>query len=161
MSLLIGIARLGRDAETRYTQSGEAVTNVALAFSYGKKDQSGNRPTQWVEASLWGDRGVKSQPFLTKGSTINAYVRDAHIETFQKNDGTQGFKLTGILTDFEFSGGNTQGQQQGGQQATQQRPPQQQQRQQSQSGGNRSPSFSDMDDDIPFASIPKKALYAI
>ena len=38
-----GMARLGRDAELRYTPNGDAVCNLSLAFSYGKKDDSGRR----------------------------------------------------------------------------------------------------------------------
>src|SRR5438270_380965 len=39
----IGLATLGRDAELRRTPNGEAVTNLSLAFNYGRKDQSGQK----------------------------------------------------------------------------------------------------------------------
>lgn len=32
-----GLARIGKDAEVRYTPGGAAVANVSLAFTYGKK----------------------------------------------------------------------------------------------------------------------------
>ena len=54
---LIGIARLGRDAEIRHTASGKQVASLALAYDYGMKDDgTGKKPTQWVSASLWGDQ---------------------------------------------------------------------------------------------------------
>ena len=53
---MIGLARLGRDAELRTTQSGEKVASLSLAFNWGMKGQDGNRPTQWVDGSLWGKR---------------------------------------------------------------------------------------------------------
>jgi single-strand DNA-binding protein len=52
---LIGICRLGRDAETRYTSTGEAVCGFSAAFDYGRKE-GGRRPSQWVEFTLWGKR---------------------------------------------------------------------------------------------------------
>ena len=51
-----GLARIGRDVELRTTQSGETVAGLSLAFSFGKKGADGKRPTQWVDASLWGKR---------------------------------------------------------------------------------------------------------
>lgn len=40
-AILIG--RLGKDPETRYMTSGEAVTNVSLATSENYKDKSGEK----------------------------------------------------------------------------------------------------------------------
>ena len=51
---LHGLCRLGRDAELRYLTDGTPVLGMALAYNYGKKDDQGNRPTQWIDASLFG-----------------------------------------------------------------------------------------------------------
>ena len=59
-----GLARLGRDAELRTTQTGESVARLSLAFSYGKKGADGKRPTEWVEGSLWGQRAQALAPHL-------------------------------------------------------------------------------------------------
>ena len=40
-----GLARIGKDAEVRYTPGGTAVANVSLAFTFGKKGDDGKRPT--------------------------------------------------------------------------------------------------------------------
>src|SRR5690606_20137916 len=93
MAQLFGMARLGRDAELRYTQDGTAVASLALAFDYGKKGQDGKRPTQWVEASIWRQRAESLAPYLLKGTRLSVVVDDVHVETFQKSDGTQGVKL--------------------------------------------------------------------
>ena len=45
---------LGRDAETRTTQTGETVTGFSVAVSNGK-----DRDATWFDCSLWGDRGPK------------------------------------------------------------------------------------------------------
>lgn len=102
--ILAGLARLGRDAELRYTASGEAVVNLALAFNYGQKQADGNRPTQWVEASLWGKRAEALAPHLAKGTALSVVLNEPHIETFEGKNGT-GHKLVARLAEIEFAGG--------------------------------------------------------
>lgn len=103
--LLTGIARIGRDAELRYTPSGEKVINLTAAFSYGKKDAQGNRPAQWLDASLWGDRAEALKPHLLKGTAVSITIADPHIEVFTRKDNTRGEKLVGRIVDLEFAGG--------------------------------------------------------
>jgi single-strand DNA-binding protein len=134
-----GLARIGKDAEVRYTPGGAAVANVSLAFTYGKKGDDGKRQTQWVDASLWGQRVESLAPYLTKGKQIVAYLEDVHIQTYTKGDGTQASKMAARITDLEFVAGGEQAESQPRQQSKPQSAPQ------SQGSG-----FDDMDDDIPF-----------
>lgn len=97
-----GLARIGRDVEIRYTNSGEAVANISLAFTYGKKGDDGKRPTQWIDASLWGKRAESIAPYLKKGGQIVAYLEDVHSQTYTKPDGTQSTKVVGRLADLEL-----------------------------------------------------------
>lgn len=97
----IGLARLGRDAELRYTPSGEAVCNLSLAVNYGKKGQDGNRPTQWIDASLWGKQAEALTPYLTKGSVHCFVLSDIHIETYQSQNGP-GHKLSARVDSVEL-----------------------------------------------------------
>ncbi|RIQ51020.1 single-stranded DNA-binding protein [Bordetella avium] len=150
MAQLFGMARLGRDVEVRYTQSGEAVASLSLAFDYGKKGQDGKRPTQWVDASLWGQRAEALAPYLFKGNRISVTLDDVHIEAFSRQDGAQGHKLVGRVSNLEF-GGTAQREGQSAQQPAQ-RPPQQNQYA-AQRGGPApasAASLADMDDDVPF-----------
>jgi single-strand DNA-binding protein len=175
MAQLIGIANLGRDAEVRYTPSGQAVMNLALAFNYGKKGDDGNRPTQWVDAALWGQRAESLGQYMTRGQKVYVVIDDIHIETYEGQNG-QGHKLVGNISTIEFAGaprGQDDGgdhqqtqrqpqQRQGGQQQRQAQgnhgqrsaPPQQRQqqapRQQQPQTNSGDSGFSDMDDDIPF-----------
>ena len=103
-----GLARIGRDAEIRYTPGGAAVANVSLAFTYGKKGDDGKRPTQWVDASLWGQRAESLAPYIKKGGQIVAYLEDVSIQTFTKGDGTQATKMVARLVDLEFVSGGEQ-----------------------------------------------------
>ena len=134
-----GLARIGKDAEVRYTPGGVAVANVSLAFTYGKKGDDGKRPTQWVDASLWGQRAESLAPYIKKGGQIVAYLEDVHIQTYTKGDGTQASKMAARIADLEFVSGGEQAESQPRQQPRPQAAPQ------SQGSG-----FDDMDDDIPF-----------
>jgi len=134
-----GLARIGKDAEVRYTPGGAAVANVSLAFTYGKKGDDGKRPTQWVDASLWGQRAESLAPYIKKGGQIVAYLEDVSIQTFTKGDGTQATKMVARLVDLEFVSG-------GEQTSSQPKPqPKPQAAPQSQGSG-----FDDFDSDIPF-----------
>ena len=137
-----GLARIGKDAEVRYTPGGAAVANVSLAFTYGKKGDDGKRPTQWVDASLWGQRVESLAPYLIKGKQIVAYLEDVHIQTYTKGDGTQASKMAARIADLEFVAGGEQAEPR---QAAPQRQQERQPAPQSHGSG-----FDDMDDDIPF-----------
>lgn len=102
--IVTGIARLGRDAEVRYTANGDAVASLALAYNYGKKE-GGKQPTQWVDASLWGKRAEALAQYLTKGTLISVVLSDVHVETYQKKDGTEGQSLRARVLEVEFAGG--------------------------------------------------------
>ncbi|HAZ61007.1 MAG TPA: single-stranded DNA-binding protein [Gammaproteobacteria bacterium] len=100
-----GLARLGRDAEIRQTPSGQTVAGLSLAFSYGRKDASGYRPTQWVDASLWGERATKLAQYLTKGTLLMVSLEEVHIDEYVKKDGTKGSTMRARVSDLEFAGG--------------------------------------------------------
>lgn len=144
MIQIFGLARIGRDAEVRNTTGGDAVASVSLAFSYGRKDADGKKPTQWVDGALWGKRAEALAPYLTKGTLVTVALEDAHIETFRKSDGTDGVKLAARITAIDLAGG--------GEKKATPAPtpvPRQQQRQAPATvpaGGG----FDDMDDDVPF-----------
>ena len=96
-----GLARIGRDVELRYLPAGDAVANLSLAFTYGRKDNEGKRPTQWVEASIWGKRAESLAPYLLKGGLVSVTLEDVCIETFQGKNG-EGHKLTGRILAIEL-----------------------------------------------------------
>jgi single-strand DNA-binding protein len=133
-----GLARIGKDAEVRFTPGGTPVANVSLAFTYGKKGDDGKRPTQWVDASLWGQRAESLAPYIKKGGQIVAYLEDVSIQTFTKGDGTQATKMVARLVDLEFVSGGEQA-------ASQPKPQPRPQAAPAQDSG-----FDDMDGDIPF-----------
>lgn len=141
-----GLARIGNEPTLRRTSQDEAVINLSLAFSYGKKDDSGKRPTEWVETSIWGKRAESLEQYLAKGGQVSVTLDDLHIETYEGRNG-EGKKLVGRLIDIELAGSrseSTSQQDPAARQATGRPASHQAQAQRS------SPNFADMDSDIPF-----------
>lgn len=133
--------RIGRDAELRYTQGGDAVCSVAVAVDYGRKGQDGKKPTQWYEVTLWGKQAEGLAPYLLKGKQVFFTGTDLHIEQFQKSDGSQGVKLVCRASEIKFAS-DGQGQQQA--------QPQRQQPAQRQAPQPQQLPAAPFDDDIPF-----------
>ena len=97
------LCRLGNDPEVRFLTNGTAVMSLSLAYSYGMKGPDGERPTQWVKATIWGKQAEALQPFLKKGDQVSVSLDDVHIETYtNKQDGTERFKLAGKVAGFDF-----------------------------------------------------------
>ena len=122
------LVRIGRDAQTRYTQGGKAVTGFSVAYDNGWGD---NKQTVWLDCSIWGERGEKVAASLTKGTQI---VVEGDIGT-REHDGKTYVTLN--VRDVTLVGGRGEG---GGraQSPTQRQAPQQ-------SAGDDFP-----DDAIPF-----------
>jgi single-strand DNA-binding protein len=104
--IMSGLARIGRDAELKYTTNNMAVCNVALAFTIGFGDR---KTTTWVEVAIWGKQAEGLAKHLVKGSAIVAHLKDLKIEEYKKRDGTNGAKLTATLVDMEFAGSKPEG----------------------------------------------------
>jgi single-strand DNA-binding protein len=103
--ILVGLARLGRDMEISYTNDGQPVGNLSLAFNYGKKGQDGKRPTQWIDAALWGERAEKLGDYMKKGKLIYVVLDDVHVHVYEKKDGSTGTTLRARVGQVEFAGG--------------------------------------------------------
>ena len=143
-----GLFRIGRDCEVRFLPNGDAVTNVSLAFNDGKQGPDGKRPTQWIEGVLFGKRAETLAPMLVKGSQHVFHMSDLHIQTYQKQDGSEGYKMAGRIDDVELTDRRDAPAPQR-QQAPQQRTPAQRPAQR-QAPAQHGSGFDDMDDDIPF-----------
>jgi single-strand DNA-binding protein len=156
MNILNFVGRIGRDAELR-DANGTSVINIAVAYNYGRKGGDGKRPTQWVDAALFGKRAEALEQYLVKGQQVAIAMEDTHVETYNKTDGTVGVSLRGNVIALTLVGDapQQQDQQQPARQPARQPAPQQRQaparqpaaRQPAAAGGS---GFDDMDDDIPF-----------
>ena len=141
MASLTGVFTIGRDAEKRVSPNGTTVVQMSVAYNYGRKGDDGNRPSQWVRVAMFGKQAESLAPYFLKGKQVSLVIRDPHIATFQKQDGSAGTSLEGVADFDDF----VRGPKQDGQSAP--APAPRQQRAAAPQGGG---GFEDMDDDIPF-----------
>ena len=145
---LIGLARLGRDAEAR-TVGDNVVANLSLAFDYYDPKAEKKRSTTWVDAALWGKQATSLEQYLTKGTQVCCTIDDLHMETYQGRSG-EGTKLAGRVTSIKLAGGRSEQNGAGSASAPAQAP-----RPSAAPAPRPAPApeparFDDMDDDIPF-----------
>lgn len=100
--ILTGNVRLGRDGELKYTASGSAVVNLAGVYDYGRKGDDGKKPSQWVDAALFGKQAEALAPYLKKGAVLSVVLDEVHVETYQGKNGTQA-KLVGKAISVNFA----------------------------------------------------------
>lgn len=91
--------RIGKDAETRTTQSGDPVTGWSVAADTGFGDR---KVTTWFDCSLWGERGRKLAPYLTKGSAVTV------IGELGQREHNGKIYLTVRVSDVAMQGGGKQ-----------------------------------------------------
>jgi single-strand DNA-binding protein len=160
---VILVGNLGRDPETRYMPSGDAVTNITIATADRYRDkQSGEmkEATEWHRIAFFGKLAEIAGQYLKKGSQV--YVEGSlRTRKYTDKDGVEKY-ATEIRADSMQMLGSRQGggQQDGGNDynpsnynsgSRSNSAPQA-----SGSSGNsrpapsKSPAFDDLDDDIPF-----------
>jgi len=129
------IGRVGRDPETRYSQSGDAITNITLAVDDSYKDKSGVKvdKCEWVNVTFYRRLAEIAGEYLVKGSLV--YV-SGKIETRKYTDknGVEKYSTSIIANSMQMLGSKQVNSEQSERTKTE-----------TQSGG-----FVDMEDDIPW-----------
>lgn len=124
MENLIIAGTVGRDAELRRTNNGDAVLGFSVAVDQGKDKNGQKREAKWYDASIWGKRAESLQNFITKGTKLTLQGRPTAREH-------QGKAYMGIVVnEISFQGGSQQRERSGGYQEP--------------------PLNNDIDDEIPF-----------
>ena len=69
---VILVGNLGADPEVRYTQGGQAVTELRMATSEQWTDKDGQRQerTEWHAVSVWGKTAEHCAQYLAKGRSV-------------------------------------------------------------------------------------------
>lgn len=85
MNNWIGIGRLGRDIDLRYTQSGTAVARFTLAVD---KFSKGEKKTNWINITAFGALAENANKYLHKGSKC-AVSGSLETGSYQRDDGVK------------------------------------------------------------------------
>ena len=112
----IGIGRLTRDVDLRYTQSGKAVGNFTLAVNRPFKNQQGENEADFINCVTWGKQAENLAQYMKKGNQVGVDGR-IQTRTYDDKDGKTVF-VTEIIAEYvqflelKGSSGNQQGNQQ-------------------------------------------------
>lgn len=107
-AILIG--RLGKDPETRYMTSGEAVTNVSLATSENYKDKSGEKQerTEWHNLVFYRRLAEIAGEYLKKGSLIYVEGRIQN-RKYQDKEGKDRYISEIVVNEMKMLGSKSGG----------------------------------------------------
>ncbi|HYL82746.1 MAG TPA: single-stranded DNA-binding protein [Candidatus Angelobacter sp.] len=107
---VILVGRLGRDPETRYTGSGQAVANFSLATDESYKDRNGERQkrTEWHKIVVWGKQAEIAQQYLKKGSLVFIEGRIQSRE-WQDKEGQKRTSFEIVASNFRMLGSRAEG----------------------------------------------------
>ena len=120
---------LGRDAEVRYLNSGDAVCSFSVADSAGR-----DKPTIWWNCSLFGKRAEALSQYLTKGQSVTVVGSITEREFTDKN-GNHRKSMDVRVNEIALQGGR--------------REPQEERRN-NENEQQRQQSFDDDGSDVPF-----------
>jgi len=156
---VILVGNLGRDPEMRYTPSGSAIANLAVATSESWKDkQTGEKQerTEWHRVVMFNRLGEIAGEYLKKGSKV--YI-EGKLQTrkWQDKEGQDRYTTEIVANEMQMLDSRGGGGGMGGMgDYDQSAAPQQQSRPQAPQGAAPAAAapakgaFDDFDDDIPF-----------
>ncbi len=108
---VILVGNLGRDPETRYTQSNTAVTTLTLATSESWRDKNtgeNQERTEWHRVVLWGRLGEIAGEYLQKGRQV--YI-EGKLQTrkWQDQSGQDRYTTEVVGSEMQMLGGRAGG----------------------------------------------------
>lgn len=143
---VILIGNLGRDPETRYSESGTAFTNFSIATTRKWKDKEG-RPqdeTEWHNITTFGRTAEVAGEYLRKGKPVYVEGR-LRTRKWQDKEGNDRYTTEVVAEHIQFlSARDEEGSPKG---KPRERYDQKSERREAGNGQQR---ISDLDDDIPF-----------
>ena len=84
MNVITVAGSLGRDAELKYLQNGDAVLNFSVADSAGR-----DKPTIWWNCQLFGKRAESLSQYLKKGQSVTVSGSVSEREWTDKDGNTK------------------------------------------------------------------------
>lgn len=106
MQQLIIAGTVGKDAELRNTQGGDAVLSFNVAVDNGKDANGNKREATWISCSIWGKRASSVAPYIVKGLKLTLTGRP----TVREHNGKAYLGMS--VDNFTFQGGGDRGQSQ-------------------------------------------------
>ena len=100
-AILMG--RLTRDPELRHTQSNMAVCSFSLAIDRGRKDQNGERQTDFIDCVAWGRQAEFVAQWFNKGA-MAIVVGRVQSRRWQDQNGNNRTAVEVVANNINFAG---------------------------------------------------------
>jgi single-strand DNA-binding protein len=100
MNVFTFTGNLGRDAEQRYTPSGDSVVTFSVPVKSGFGDKA---ITSWIKCTLWGKCGDSVLPYLKKGQLVGV-SGEFQCREYQDKDGQQRYSNEVRVNDVNLLG---------------------------------------------------------
>lgn len=97
----IAIGNLGQDPEMKYTESGDAVTNISIATRTHRKDSDGKYLPEWVRVTAWRDLAELINRHCHKGDRV-AVTGSVELEKWSSETKGRQASIKVIATGIEF-----------------------------------------------------------
>ena len=102
MNHWVGIGRLTRDPNVKYTQSGKAYASFTLAIDR-RKSGDGNPQADFIQCVAWEKIAEVISQYCTKGQKIAVEGR-IQTRSYDANDGTKRYVTEVVVQSMEFCG---------------------------------------------------------
>lgn len=109
MNHFVGIGRLTRDPNVKYTQSGKAYASFTLAIDR-RKSSDGNQQADFIQCVAWEKTAEVISQYCTKGKKIAVEGR-IQTRSYEK-DGRKNYVTEVVVQSMEFCDNDNKGGQQ-------------------------------------------------
>lgn len=97
MNKFVGIGRLTKDPDVRYTQDGMTIARYTLAIDRRTKDKA----TDFITCVAFGKNGEFAEKYLSKGTKI-AVVGRVQTGSYKNKDGQTVYTTDIVVEEHEF-----------------------------------------------------------
>lgn len=101
MNRFVGVGRLTKDVDLRYTQNGVAVANFTIAINRPFKNQQGENEADFINCVVWRKPAENLAQYMGKGNQIGVDGR-LQSRTFEGNDGKTVFVTEVVADSVQF-----------------------------------------------------------
>lgn len=97
------VGNLGKDAELKQTDAGKTRVVFSIADTVGWGD---NKKTQWVNCTIFGERGEKLKQYLTKGLKVVVFG-EVSVRDYTDKNGIAKWSIDCVVSDVVLCGGKS------------------------------------------------------
>lgn len=110
MNKWLGLGRLTKDPELRYTNNNTAVCSFTIAVDRGYRKQGEEKQVDFIPVVAWDKQGEFVSKYFRKGQQM-AVVGRLQIRSWEDNEGKKRYTTEIVASECFFAGDKKEGQQ--------------------------------------------------